>query len=87
MTDSQKLLGGRGCKVLGIAAHTSLTGYAFIAQEDTTITVFTVGTTDSLAAYGLSGTTLKAGAYIATPSGEAITAITLTGGSVIIYNQ
>jgi len=87
MTDSQKLLGGRGCKVLGIAAHISLTGYAFIAQEDTTITVFTVGTTDSLAAYGLSGTTLKAGAYIVVPSGEAITAITLTNGSVIIYNQ
>jgi surface protein len=54
MTDSQKLLGGRGCKVLGAAAHTSLTGYAFIAQEDTVVTVFTVGSTDSLAAYGLS---------------------------------
>ncbi len=87
MTDSQKLLGGRGCKVLGVAAHTSLTGYAFIAQEDTVVTVFTVGTTDSLAAYGLSGTTLKAGAYIVVPSGEAITAITLTSGSVIVYNQ
>lgn len=87
MTESQKLIGGRGCKVLGVAAHTSLTGYAFIAQEDTVVTVFTVGTTDSLAAYGLSGTTLKAGAYIVVPSGEAITAITLTSGSVIVYNQ
>tara|TARA_R110001606_G_C15252436_1_gene637520 strand:- start:785 stop:1045 length:261 start_codon:yes stop_codon:yes gene_type:complete len=86
MTDSQKLLGGRGCKVLGIAAHASLKGYAFIAQEDTVVTVFTVGSTDSLAAYGLS-TALKAGAYIVVPSGEAITAITLTSGSVIVYNQ
>ena len=86
MTDLQKLLGGRGCKVLGIAAHSSLTGYAFIAQEDTVVTVFTVGSTDSLAAYGLS-TPLKAGAYIVVPSGEVITAITLTLGSVIVYNQ
>jgi hypothetical protein len=86
MTDSQKLLGGRGCKVLGVATHTSLKGYAFIAQEDTVVTVFTVGSTDSLAAYGLS-TPLKAGAYIVVPSGELITAITLTSGSVIVYNQ
>ena len=86
MTDSQKLLGGRGCKVLGVATHTSLKGYAFIVQEDTVVTVFTVGTTDSLAAYGLS-TALKAGAYVVVPSGEAITAITLTSGSVIVYNQ
>ena len=62
MTDSQKLLGGRGCKVLGIAAHASLKGYAFIAQEDTVVTVFTVGSTDSLAAYGLS-TALKVIVY------------------------
>ena len=86
MTESQKLIGGRGCKVLGVAAHASLTGYAFIAQEDTVVTVFTVGTTDSYAAYGLS-TPLKAGAYVVVPSGEAITAITLTSGSIVIYNQ
>lgn len=86
MTDSQKIIGGRGCKVLGVAAHTSLTGYAFIVQEDTVVTAFTVGTTDSFAAYGLS-TALKAGAYIVVPTGETITAITLTSGSIVIYNQ
>ncbi len=88
MTDGQKTIGARGSKVLtGTGAHTSLTGYAFIAQEDTVISVFTVGVTDSLTAYGLSGTTLKAGGYIVVPTGSAITAITMTSGSVIIYNQ
>ena len=88
MTDGQKIIGARGSKVLtGAGAHTSLTGYAFIAQEDTVLTVFTVGTTDSLAAYGLTATTLKAGAYIVVPTGSAITAITMSSGSVIIYNQ
>ena len=88
MTESQKLIGSRGSKVLtGTGAHTSLTGYAIIVQEDTVITTFEVDGSDALAAYGLSGTTLKAGAYIVVPSGDAITAITMSSGSVIIYNQ
>ena len=77
---------GNGSKLLGIADHSGLTGYAFIAQEDTTITVFSVDGVDSLSDYGLSGATVKAGAYIVVPEGSAITAITLTAGSVIIYN-
>jgi len=88
MTESQKLIGTRGCKVLtGTGAHTSLTGYAIIVQEDTVITTFEVDGVDNLAAFGLSGTTLKAGAYIVVPSGDAITAITMSSGSVVIYNQ
>ena len=88
MTESQKLIGTRGCKVLtGTGAHTSLTGYAFIAQEDTVLTTFEVDGVDALATFGLTGTTVKAGAYIVVPSGDAITAITMSSGSVIIYNQ
>ena len=88
MTESQKLIGTRGCKVLtGTGAHRSLTGYAFIAQEDTVLTTFEVDGVDSLAAFGLSGATLKAGAYIVVPSGDAITAITMSSGSVVVYNQ
>ena len=88
MTESQKLIGTRGCKVLtGTGAHTSLKGYSFIAQEDTVLTTFEVDGVDSLSAFGLSGTTLKAGAYIVAPSGDAITAITMSSGSVVIYNQ
>lgn len=88
MTESQKLIGTRGCKVLtGTGAHTSLTGYAIIVQEDTVITTFEVDGVDSLSAFGLSGATLKAGAYIVVPSGDAITAITMSSGSVVIYNQ
>lgn len=88
MTESQKLIGTRGCKVLtGTGAHTSLTGYSIIVQEDAVITTFEVDGSDALAAYGLSGTALKAGAYIVVPTGDNITAITMSSGSVIIYNQ
>jgi len=88
MTESQKLIGTRGCKLLtGTGAFTSLKGYAIIAQEDTAFSTFEVDGVDALAAFGLTGATVKAGAYIVVPSGDAITAITMTAGSVIIYNQ
>ncbi len=76
---------GNGSKLLGVAPHSSLTGYAFIAQEDTTITSFFVDGVESISDYGLA-TPVKAGAYIVVPEGSVITAITLTAGSVIIYN-
>jgi hydrogenase maturation factor len=66
---------------------TSLKGYAIIAQEDTVFTTFEVDGVDALATFGLTGATVKAGAYIVVPSGDAITAITMSSGSVIIYNQ
>ena len=88
MTESQKLIGTRGCKLLtGTGAYTSLKGYAIIAQEDTAFSTFEVDGVDALATFGLTGATVKAGAYIVVPSGDAITAITMTAGSVIIYNQ
>ena len=89
MTESQKLTGSRGSKVLTstAGAHASLTGYSIIVQEDTVITTFEVDGSNALAAYGLSGTTLRAGAYIVVPTGDNITAITMSSGSVIIYNQ
>jgi hypothetical protein len=88
MTESQKLVGARGSKVLvGTGAHTGLTGYAIIVQEDTVIGTYEVDGSDAKAAYGLdTNPTLKAGAYIVVPSGDVITKITLTSGSVIVYN-
>jgi len=78
---------GNGSKLLGAAAHSSLTGYSFIVQEDTEITVMQVNGTDVTSDYGLGvGVTLKGGAYIVIPEGSAITDITITSGSVIIYN-
>lgn len=82
----KKIIGTGGCKFLGTGGHTDLNGYAFIAQEDTEVSVFSVNGSDSLSGYGLSGATLKAGAYISVPENSSITAITIDSGSVIIYN-
>ena len=88
MTDNQKLIGSRGSKVLtGTDPIENLKGYSIIVQEDTVITLFKVNDVDSTSAYGLTGTALKAGAYIVVPTNDIITDITMSSGSVIIYNQ
>ena len=89
MTEGQKIIGARGSKLLtGTGAHTPLTGYAVQAAEDTVFTVFKVGGVDSLTAYGLNASaTLKAGALLTVPSGSVITDITMSSGSLVIYNS
>ena len=88
MTDNQKLIGSRGSKVLtGTGDHQNLKGYSIIVQEDTVISLFKVDGVDVTGNYGLSGTALKAGAYIVVPTNDIITDITMSSGSVIIYNQ
>ena len=69
----------------GTGAHTSLTGYAVVVQEDTVFTVFTVDGVVQLANYGLNAVTVKAGAYFPCPKGQQITAITMSSGSCVIY--
>jgi hypothetical protein len=77
---------GNGCKLLPVGAHTGLSAYCFVTQEDTTISAFSVDGVDARAAYGLDNE-LKAGAYIVVPDGSSITALTIdTAGSVIVYN-
>ncbi len=70
---------------------TGLLWYAIVVQEDTVITQFRVAPNPdsvgepALADFGLTGKTLKAGAYIAVPKGQVIKAITLSSGGVIGY--
>jgi hypothetical protein len=84
--DKLRKVVGNGCKNLtGTGNFTGLEAYCFIAQEDTTLTTFKVNGVDSISAYGL-GVSIKAGAYIVVPEGSQITDITMSAGSVIIYN-
>jgi hypothetical protein len=85
-TDLNNIIGTGGFKMLtGTGAHTSLTGYAIVANTDTVFTVFTVDGVEKLSDYGLSGITVKAGAYLPVPKGDQITAITMASGDCIIY--
>jgi hypothetical protein len=76
-----------GFKMLtGTGAHASLTGFAIVANTDTVFTVFNINGSVSLSELGLSGTTVKAGAYLPVPEGSTITDITMASGDCLIYN-
>jgi hypothetical protein len=84
----RKVSGTGGFKMLtGTGAHASLSGYAIVANTDTVFTVFNINGSGKLAELGLSGITVKAGAYLPVPEGSAITDITMSSGDCIIYNQ
>ena len=88
LSQLRKVSGTGGFKMLtGTGAHASLSGYAIVANTDTVFTVFNINGSGKLAALGLSGTTVKAGAYLPVPEGSVITDITMSSGDCIIYNQ
>lgn len=89
------MTGDGGCQLISDAsAHGSLSCSHLIVQENTVISACTgVDNTATNAAqnfvtiWGVSGKTLKIGAFLSAPAGWTITSITLTSGSVIIYNN
>ena len=83
----RKVSGTGGFKMLtGTYAHDSLSGYAIVANTDTVFTVFNIDGSGKLADLGLSGITVKAGAYLPVPEGSTITDITMASGDCLIYN-
>ena len=88
LSQLRKVSGTGGFKMLtGTGAHTTLSGYAIVANTDTVFTVFNIDGVVKLADLGLSGITVKAGAYLPVPEGSVITDITMASGDCLIYNQ
>ena len=88
LSQLRKVSGTGGFKMLtGTGAHTTLSGYAIVANTDTVFTVFNIDGVVKLADLGLSGITVKAGAYLPVPEGSSITDITMASGDCLIYNQ
>tara|TARA_R110000868_G_scaffold225661_2_gene477916 strand:+ start:2592 stop:2906 length:315 start_codon:yes stop_codon:yes gene_type:complete len=86
-TDLNNIIATGGFKMLtGVGAHTALTGYAIVPNTDTVFTVFEVDGVEKLSDYGLSGVTVKAGAYLPVPKGAQITAVTMASGDCLLYN-
>ena len=92
---SERLTAGGGSELIAdTTLRTDKKYYAFIAQEDTVVETLTGGAEDPipspptsyLTSIGLSGKTLKQGALIVAPIGEAFTYLKLASGSVIAYS-
>jgi len=87
------LLNPLGSKRLGAGAYTAVNSSEFVAQEDTIISVLTGGdvaiTEDNIdykTSMNLGSVTLKKGALIVAPVGEAFKSITIDSGVIIAYN-
>ena len=91
--DEELLLNPFGSKYLASGAYTDVNSNEFVVQEDTIISVLTGGdvsisenSIDYKASMNLSGVTLKKGALIVAPVGEAFKSITIDSGSIMAYN-
>jgi hypothetical protein len=80
--------GFTGCKVISNTSANTGAFRGFVVNDDAVVSaIFDSSSTSILAALGLSGVTLKSGAFISVPDGDYISSITLTSGSIIVYNR
>lgn len=91
--DEELLLNPFGSRYLASGEYTDVNSNEFVVQEDTVISVLTGGdvsisenSIDYKASMNLSGVTLKRGALIVAPVGEAFKSITIDSGSIMAYN-
>jgi hypothetical protein len=79
--------GYTGCKVVSNTSANTGQFRGFVVNADAVVSAILDQASASLmTSLGLSGVTLKQGAFICVPDGTYISSITLTSGSVIMYN-
>ena len=80
--------GFTGCKVISNTSANTGVFRGFVVNEDAVVSaILDSGSNSILSSLGLSGVTLKSGAFISVADGEFISSITLTSGSIIAYNR
>lgn len=86
MSDSISIIaGGDGFKFHSAATVTSVAYSALVVQEDTVFTSFSVDGSNVLSARGLSGVTLKQGAFLPAGGNSKITGFVISSGTIIGY--
>lgn len=80
--------GYTGCKVVSNTSANTGRFRGFVVNSDAVVSAILDQSAASLmTSLGLSGVTLKQGAFICVPDGSYISSITLTSGSVVMYNE
>jgi len=88
MTDLGKIIGSGGCEFIAAAsAKTSKAYTGIVINTDAIISVLQMNGVDVLTTKAFNGATVSAGMYIPAAAGTYITAITLTSGTAIGYNN
>ena len=80
--------GFTGCKVISNTSANTGVFRGFVVNDDAVVSaILDEGANSILSALGLSGVTLKSGAFISVADGSYISSITLASGSIIAYNR
>jgi hypothetical protein len=80
--------GYTGCKVISNTSANTGRFRGFVINSDAVVSaILDQNAASLLSSLGLSGVTLKQGIFIAVPDGSYISSITLTSGSIVLYNE
>ena len=78
--------GFTGCKVISNTSANTGVFRGFVVNEDAVVSaILNEDASSILTTLGLSGVTLKSGAFISVADGSYISSITLASGSIIAY--
>jgi hypothetical protein len=88
MTDLGKIIGSGGCEFIAAAsAKTSKAYTAVVINTDAVIGTLEINGVNVLTTKAFNSATVSAGMFIPAEAGTYITAITLTSGTAIAYNN
>ena len=86
-TSTEFMAGFTGCKVVSNTSPNTGSFRGFVVNADAVVAAILDKSGSSLlSSIALSGVTLKQGIYIAVSEDNYISSITLTSGSVVMYN-
>jgi len=80
--------GFTGCKVISNTSANTGVFRGFVVNDDAVVSaILNEDASSILTTLGLSGVSLKSGAFISVADGSYISSITLASGSIIAYNR
>jgi hypothetical protein len=86
-TSNEFMAGFTGCKVVSNTSANTGAFRGFVVNADAVVSaILDKSGASLLSSLGLSGVTLKQGVYICVSEDNCISSITLTSGSVVMYN-
>lgn len=89
MSNSNEFMAGfTGCKVISNTSANTGRYRGFVVNSDAVVSaILDQNAASLLSSLGLGGVTLKQGIFITLPQDKIITSITLTSGSIVLYNE
>ena len=81
------MAGFTGCKVISNTSANTGRFRGFVVNSDAVVSAILFNATSLMTQLGLTGVTLKQGIFITLPEEQIITSITLTSGSIVLYNE